>query len=87
MKHLTAKEGEYLTQVQPVNEGARVFATDIYLAVTDSEDNWRSATEAEKAQWEADQEKAQAAAQTDGYAPSAEETAEASEEESEATDE
>lgn len=52
MKTIKAKEGMYLTQKNLENEGGRVFATSLYLADNDSEDNWRDATMQERYDWE-----------------------------------
>lgn len=57
MEIIKATKGKYLTQVSPRNEGERVFATELYLAQTDSAGNWREADQAEYEAWTAEREK------------------------------
>lgn len=50
LRKLTPTEGMWLTQMG--NTDARIFSQEIYLAVNDSPENWREATEQEKLEWE-----------------------------------
>lgn len=52
MKKISASEGNYLTQKTIENEAARVFVISLYLADSDSEDNWREATQEEYYKWQ-----------------------------------
>lgn len=53
MEKITAKEGMWLTQSADIPDEERVFTDSVYLAVNDSKDRWRDATQAEKDAWEA----------------------------------
>lgn len=46
-------DGMWLTQVEDVEILARIFSKKVYLAVNDSEDNWREITQAEYEQYQA----------------------------------
>lgn len=50
LRYLTPSEGMWLTQVGETEN--RVFSKQVILAVTDSRENWRDATEQEKLEWE-----------------------------------
>lgn len=52
MEKITAKEGMWLTQSADIPDEERVFTDSVYLAVNDSKDRWRDATQAEKDAWE-----------------------------------
>lgn len=52
MKTIKASNGMYLTQKVLENEDSRVFAIALNLAVNDSPDNWREATQEEYYQWQ-----------------------------------
>ena len=52
MKVLKAKEGMWLTQSADIPSEERVFTDSVFLAVNDSEDRWRDATNEEKDEWE-----------------------------------
>jgi hypothetical protein len=53
MEKITAKEGMWLTQSGDINDEERVFTDSVYLAVNDSKERWRDATQAEKDAWDA----------------------------------
>lgn len=53
MEKITAKEGMWLTQSGDINDNERVFTDSVFLAVNDSKDRWRDATDQEKQEWEA----------------------------------
>lgn len=53
LRKLTPKAGMWLTQVGETEN--RVFSDGVYLAVNDSPDNWRDATEEEKLEYEAEE--------------------------------
>ncbi len=57
MTIIKSTEGKYLTQVSPRSEGERVYTTELYLAQTDSAENWREADQAEYEAWKAEREK------------------------------
>lgn len=46
-------DGMWLTQAEDVEILARLFSKKVYLAVNDSEDNWREITQAEYEQYQA----------------------------------
>lgn len=50
LRRLTPTEGMWLTQMSKTD--ARIFSQEIYLAVNDSPENWREATEQERLEWE-----------------------------------
>lgn len=50
LRCLTPSEGMWLTQAYETEN--RVFSDGVYLAVNESPDNWREATEIEKLEWE-----------------------------------
>lgn len=50
LRKLTPKAGMWLTQAYETEN--RVFSDGVYLAVSESPDNWRDATEQEKLEWE-----------------------------------
>jgi hypothetical protein len=50
LRKLTPKAGMWLTQAYETEN--RVFSDGVYLAVSESPDNWREATEQEKLEWE-----------------------------------
>ena len=52
MEKITAKEGMWLTQSGDINDEERVFTDSVYLAVNDSREIWRDATDQEKQEWE-----------------------------------
>lgn len=52
METIKASNGMYLTQREIENEDSRVFAIALNLAVNDSPDNWREATQEEYYQWQ-----------------------------------
>ena len=52
MEKLIAKEGMWLTQSGDINDNERVFTDSVFLAVNDSRERWRDATQAEKDAWE-----------------------------------
>lgn len=56
MKTIKASNGMYLTQKVLENEDSRVFAIALNLAVNDSPDNWREATQEEYYQWQVSQQ-------------------------------
>ena len=51
LRYLTPSKGMWLTQVGETEN--RVFSEQVILAVNDSPENWREATEQEKLEWEA----------------------------------
>lgn len=53
MKVLKAKQDMWLTQSADIPDEERVYTDSVYLAVNDSEDRWRDATQAEKEAWDA----------------------------------
>lgn len=53
MKVLKAKQGMWLTQSADIPDEERVFTDSVYLAVNDSKERWRDATDTEKQEWEA----------------------------------
>lgn len=53
MKVLKAKQGMWLTQSADIPDEERVYTDSVYLAVNDSRDRWRDATQAEKDAWDA----------------------------------
>lgn len=52
MEKLIAKEGMWLTQSGDIKDEERVFTDSVFLAVNDSKERWRDATQAEKDAWE-----------------------------------
>lgn len=52
MEKIQAKEGMWLTQSGDIRDEERVYTDSVYLAVNDSKDRWRDATQAEKEAWE-----------------------------------
>lgn len=52
MEKITAKEGMWLTQSGDINDNERVFTDSVFLAVNDSRERWRDATDQEKQEWE-----------------------------------
>lgn len=52
MEKITAKEGMWLTQSGDIKDNERVFTDSVFLAVNDSKERWRDATQAEKDAWE-----------------------------------
>lgn len=52
MEKITAKQGMWLTQSGDIKDSERVFTDSVYLAVNDSKERWRDATQAEKDAWE-----------------------------------
>lgn len=52
MEKITAKEGMWLTQSGDIKDEERVFTDSVFLAVNDSKERWRDATQAEKDAWE-----------------------------------
>lgn len=52
MKVLKAKENMWLTQSNDIQDEDRVYTDSVYLAVNDSEERWRDATDEEKQEWE-----------------------------------
>lgn len=53
LRKLTPKAGMWLTQAYETEN--RVFSDGVYLAVSESPDNWREATEQEKLAYEAEE--------------------------------
>lgn len=53
MEKIQAKEGMWLTQSGDIKVEERVYTDSVYLAVNDSKDRWRDATDQEKQEWEA----------------------------------
>lgn len=53
MKVLKAKENMWLTQSGDIKDEERVFTDSVFLAVNDSKERWRDATQAEKDAWNA----------------------------------
>lgn len=53
MEKIQAKEGMWLTQSGDINDNERVFTDSVFLAVNDSKERWRDATQAEKDAWDA----------------------------------
>lgn len=53
MEKIQAKEGMWLTQSGDIKDEERVFTDSVYLAVNDSKERWRDATDQEKQEWEA----------------------------------
>ncbi len=53
MEKITAKEGMWLTQSGDIKDEERVFTDSVYLAVNDSKDRWRDASQEEKEAWDA----------------------------------
>lgn len=47
VRKITPAEGKWLTQVAVVESEERIFSQEIYLAVTDSAENWKEITEEE----------------------------------------
>lgn len=52
MEKITAKEGMWLTQSGDIKDEERVYTDSVFLAVNDSRDRWRDATDQEKQEWE-----------------------------------
>ena len=52
MEKIQAKEGMWLTQSGDINDNERVFTDSVFLAVNDSRERWRDATDQEKQEWE-----------------------------------
>jgi len=52
MEKIQAKEGMWLTQSGDINDEERVFTDSVFLAVNDSRERWRDATDQEKTEWE-----------------------------------
>ena len=52
MEKIQAKEGMWLTQSGDINDNERVFTDSVFLAVNDSRERWRDATDQEKTEWE-----------------------------------
>jgi len=52
MEKIQAKEGMWLTQSGDIKDNERVFTDSVFLAVNDSRERWRDATQAEKDAWE-----------------------------------
>lgn len=52
-----AKDGMWLTQIEPTNESARTFVKEV--SSFGSIDNWRDATQEEKSVWDREQEEKQ----------------------------
>lgn len=52
MEKLIAKEGMWLTQSGDIKDEERVFTDSVFLAVNDSRERWRDATDQEKQEWE-----------------------------------
>lgn len=53
MKVLKAKENMWLTQSADTPDEERVYTDSVFLAVNDSRERWRDATQAEKDAWDA----------------------------------
>lgn len=53
MEKIQAKEGMWLTQSGDIKDEERVFTDSVFLAVNDSKERWRDATQAEKDEWDA----------------------------------
>lgn len=55
---LTPEEGHYLTQnSEDISVADRIYSTSVYLAASDSPDNWREATEEEYQAWKEQMDK------------------------------
>lgn len=54
METIKAKEGMWLTQAAETETGARVYSKELWLAVNDSAENWRDATDEEYQAWKAE---------------------------------
>jgi len=52
MEKIQAKEGMWLTQSGDIKDEERVFTDSVFLAVNDSKERWRDATDQEKTEWE-----------------------------------
>ena len=52
MEKIQAKEGMWLTQSGDIKDEERVFTDSVFLAVNDSRERWRDATDQEKQEWE-----------------------------------
>lgn len=52
MEKIQAKEGMWLTQSADIPDEERVFTDSVFLAVNDSKERWRDATDQEKTEWE-----------------------------------
>ena len=52
MVTLTAKENMWLTQSGEIPDEERIYTDSVYLAVNDTAERWRDATNEEKEAWE-----------------------------------